>query len=112
MKVLDQTKKYTYHSNTTYGYCDLTILLGDKKDYYDDTFFHEGFLPKDFGDERFRTGERRKTTGSLSGIMDLAKPVGNASSMVSHLWEGHSFARPRGRVLSSSIMRVYSRCKK
>jgi hypothetical protein len=44
MRVLDKTKKYTYHSNTSHGFCDLTILLGDKKDYYDDTFFHEGFL--------------------------------------------------------------------
>jgi hypothetical protein len=73
MRVLDKTKKYTYHSNTSHGFCDLTILLGDKKDYYDDTFFHEGFLPKDFGDERFRTGEIEVIDSSKQAKYDLLR---------------------------------------
>lgn len=73
MRILDKTKKYTYHSNTTHGFCDLTILLGDKKDYYDDTLFHEGFLPKDFGDERFRTGEIEVIDSSKQAKYDLLR---------------------------------------
>lgn len=57
----------------SYGFCDLTILLGDRKDYYDDTFFHEGFLPKDFGDERFRTGEIEVIDSSKSAKYDLLR---------------------------------------
>lgn len=71
MRVLDKTKKYTYHSNTTYGFCDLTILLD--WDYYDDTFFHEGFLPKDFGDERFRIGEIEVIDSSKQAKYDLLR---------------------------------------
>lgn len=71
MKPLDKTKKYTYHSNTSYGFCDLTILLD--RDYYDDIFFHEGFLPKDFGEGRFRVGEIEVIDSSKQAKYDLLR---------------------------------------
>ena len=55
----------------SYGFCDLTILLD--RDYYDDTFFHEGFLPKAFGDERFMAGEIEVIDSSKQAKYDLLR---------------------------------------
>lgn len=120
MRVLDQTKKYTFHANMSYGYCDLTILLD--RDYYDDTFFHEGFLPKDFVEERFRVGEIEVIDSSKSAGYDLLRlHYGNGKSfcilrynhyrkmIVSSPTYTRDFLRqliiPRGKVVEFTVKR-------
>ena len=122
MRVLDKTKKYTFHAKMSYGFCDLTILLGDKKDYYDDTLFHEGFLPKDFGEERFRVGEIEVIDSSKQAKYDLLRlHYGNGKSfcilrynhyrkmMVSSPTYTRDFLRqliiPRGREVEFAVKR-------